>query len=574
MRKNKLITRAICALLIALTLCSQVGAMTLIGSANIYQKLGIDSEITVGRDLSEAAAAMRLYYLGILYGSGTNPNGSIDFALERGLNRVEAAVFAVRLLGAESEALLRHYEHPFTDVPAWASDYVGYIYACGLLSDIEGELFEPAHAETAERFMSYMLYALGYRMKDKDYTYFMAAEYARDVGICVTAKNAPLTRGGAVVAMYNTLRTTMKDSKNVYSDSLVKRGAISYNDSIFLLWCRDTKVSEKYISAMGYGAEWVIPDGFYKIREHESGMMLNVAVDGRNSDYEGVPVTLWADTDDVSQTFRLERTERGTYYIYSVASRNGYGRVLGTADGKNLGLYNSTGRYAEEFYIDGDASGTWTITPVRSEAMNVARSGEASNGQRVTYEDASARTAAVVWEFERQGAMSSTGQEIAIFVADSLYVTQGAYDNYSHQRQNAIDITPIEQAVYAPFDGTIVRIDANYTCCNSVWIQSNSKVLYADGSYDYMTVAFMHDNYIGDLSVGMGVAQGEYFYDAGDFGVSSGKHVHVAVYRGQYNSSMRVGNGDVRIEDALFIPDTTYVYNDYGLNWRFASLAD
>ena len=230
MRKNKLILRVICALLVTLTLCSQVGAMTLIGSANIYQKLGIDSKITVGLELSENDAAMRLYYLGILNGSGTNSNGSIDFALSRGLNRVEAAVFAVRLFGAEGEALRRHYEHPFTDVPAWASDYVGYIYASGLLRDMEGELFEPAAAETAERFMSYMLYALGYRMKNKDYTYYMAAEYARDVGICTTAKGAPLTRGAAVVAMYNTLRTTMKDSKTVYSDSLVKNGTISYND--------------------------------------------------------------------------------------------------------------------------------------------------------------------------------------------------------------------------------------------------------------------------------------------------------------------------------------------------------
>jgi hypothetical protein len=548
--------------------------MTLIGSANIYQKLGVDSKITVGRDLSENDAAMRLYYLGILNGSGTNPNGSIDFDLERGLNRVEAAVFAVRLLGAEVEALRRHYEHPFTDVPAWASDYVGYIYSCGLIRDIEGELFEPASPETAERFMSYMLYALGYRMSKKDYTYFMAAEYARDIGICTAAKGAPLTRGGAVVAMYNTLRTTMKDSKSVYSDFLVRSGQLSYNDTIFLLWCRNTEVSEKYISAMGYGAEWVIPDGFYKIREHESGMMLNVAVDGRNRDYEGVPVTLWADTDDVSQTFRLERTERGTYYIYSAASRNGYGRVVGTSDGKQLGLYSATGHNAEEFYIDGDASGNWTITPANTATVNVACSGTANNGQRVTYESADAKSAATVWEFERQGAVNSAGQEIAIFVADSLLVTQGAYDVYSHQRQNAIGIAPVEQAVCAPFDGTIVRIDANYTCCNSVWIQSKSKVLYADGTYDYMTVAFMHDNYIGDLEVGMGVAQGEYFYDAGDFGVSSGKHVHVSVYRGQYNSSMRVGNGDVRIEDALFIPDTTYIYNDYGLNWKFASLAD
>ena len=574
MRLNKLILRALTALLAALLFCSQVGAIPLIGSANIYSKLGIDSKISVGRDLSEEDAAMRLYYLGILNGSGTNTNGSIDFALDRGLSRVEAAVFAVRLLGAEAEALKKHYEHPFTDVPAWASDYVGYIYNCGLLSDIDGELFLPAAAETAERFMSYMLYALGYRMSEKDYTYFMAAEYTKGAGISNISTGEPLTRGAAVHAMYNTLRTTTKDSSLAYSYNLIKRGAISYNDALFLIWCKKNDQVQKYIDAMGYGAEWVIPDGFYKIREHGSGMMLNVAVTGRNSDYEGVPVTLWSDTDDVSQTFRLERTERGTYYIYSAASRNGYGRVIGTADGKKLGLYSSTGHYAEEFYITGDASGCWTITPADSSAQNMACTNTTKNGERVTYEDANARNISTMWEFERQGAVNSSGKALAIFVADSLLVTQGAYDNYSHQRQNAIDITPVEQAVCAPFDATIVRIDANYTCCNAVWIQSQTKVQYADGSYDYMTVCFMHDNNISDLEVGMGIAQGEYFYDAGDYGVSSGRHVHVAVYRGQYHSGMRVGNGDVRIEDALFLPDTTYIYNDYGLAWKFASLAD
>ena len=37
---------------------------------------------------------------------------------------------------------------------------------------------------------------------------------------------------------------------------------------------------------------------------------------------------------------------------------------------------------------------------------------------------------------------------------------------------------------------------------------------------------------------------------------------------------MRVGNGDVYAEDALFLPDDTYIYNDYGLNWTVTSLAD
>lgn len=50
--------------------------------------------------------------------------------------------------------------------------------------------------------MSYMLYALGYRIGAGDYTYYMAADYARSIGVCVTEKDEPLTRAGAVEAMY------------------------------------------------------------------------------------------------------------------------------------------------------------------------------------------------------------------------------------------------------------------------------------------------------------------------------------------------------------------------------------
>lgn len=106
-----------------------------------------------------------------------------------------------------------------------------------------------------------------------------------------------------------------------------------------------------------------------------------------------------------------------------------------------------------------------------------------------------------------------------------------------------------------------------------VWIESTSKVRYADGTYDYMTLCFMHDNDISDISVGQALTQGEYFYDSGNYGIASGIHVHVAAYRGKYNSTMQVGNGDINVEDALFLPDDTYVYNDYGLMWKSASLA-
>lgn len=573
MKSRKIFTGFLSFALTAAMLVINADAMKLVGSANIYSRLGIGSKISVGLALSAEDAAMRLYYLDMLSGSGTDINGAIEFGLDKGLSRVEAAVFAVRLLGAESLVESHTYSHPFIDVPEWASDYVGYIYSMGLLDDIEGDRFLPSAAETQERFMSYMLYALGYRISAGDYTYYMASEYARDAGISVTERDEPLTRGGAVAAMYNTLRATMKNSNRIYSDALVESGAITYQDAVFLLWDTDQEETQNYMDAVGYSAQWTVPNGYYKIKSAvDTGMLLNVAVDGVNNDYEGVPVTMWKGTDDVSQTFRIERTARDTYYIYSAASRNGYGRVVGKGYYGGIGLYSSTGRNAMEFYIEPTADGLWYITPANDTSLCLTVGDSMRNGSSVTIADRS-YTPECTWVFERQGTMNSSGEELAIFVAESLWITQGAFDTYSHQTQNAIDIKPTEGSVYAPFNAKIVRIDATRYACNAVWIESTSKVRYADGSYDYMTVLYMHDNDISDLYVGQALTQGEYFYDKGNYGVSNGEHVHIAFYRGKYNENMKLGSGNVYAEDAVFLPDDTYVYNGYGLDWNVTSSA-
>ena len=572
---KKELRRGLAAVLAVLTMVPAAGAVG-VNAGTEETLVPLDSKIAAGAELSQEDAALRLYYLGMLNGTGTNMNGGIDFALGKGLTRVESAVLAVRMMGMEEQALQMKCAHPFYDVPEWASAYVGYLYSVGLLDDlldgVFGPMFEPNFAETPERFMSYMLYSLGYRMKEGDYSYLNAAEHGRKIGICVTEEDEPLTRGGAALAMYNTLRTTMKDSCRVMSDVLVQNGSMEYQDAVFMLWDDDTAETAVFLDAVGYSIDWIIPDGYYTITAADTGKALNVASTGANTDYEGVGVTVWEATDDITQSFRIERTERGTYYIYSAASRSGFGRVIGSAaGGTNAGLYSSTSKNAMEFYIEGSADGSWSIVSADRGNKYLACSNAGANGAGVVLADAAAGVP--TWNFKRQGIMNSEGRELAIFVAESLVVTQGAFDEYSHMEQNALDIYPMEGAVRAPFNGQIVRIDATEISCNAVWFQSSAPVLYADGTYDYMTVCFLHDNDISDLAVGQGFTQGDYFYDSGDYGVSSGKHVHVAVYRGEYNGSMRCGSGDMFAEDAFFLPDDTYVYNGYGLNWKKMSSA-
>lgn len=569
-RLGRFLIRRVLALTAACTLALPTLCAPAISSAGLtVQSATVSSVIRSGASLSEDDAAMRLYYLDLITGTGTTATGSVTFDLHRDLSRLEGVVMAVRLMGLEAAAQNGSYTHPYADVPDWASGYVGVLYQSGLTEATADNRFRPGDPCSTDTFMAYMLHALGYRMNAGDYRLTTAASIARNIGICVTGEDEPLTRGGAVVAMYNTLRTTMKKSTKMLSETLVDSGFLSYTDAVFLLWSNDPAETASFMDKVGYRAEWIIPDGYYTIRQagtdKTSAMVLNVLADGPNRDYEGLGVCLWNATADVSQSFRLERTERGTYLLYAACSRGGFRRVLGMDTKNSAAIYDTTSKNALEFSVQGNVDGVWTFVAETAAGQRILT----ANGTNLTY--SASETAGQSWIIEKMGIIDGAGRDLALFPCQTMMVTQGAFDEYSHQKQNALDIQPTNGMAFAPFNAKVVRVDPGETTCNGVWLQSIDKVRYADGSYDYMTVLFMHDNDISDLTVGRVLTQGEYFYQSGTMGNSSGAHIHVAVYRGAYSDDMAsygFGSGNVNVEDALFVRDDTTIRDDYGLDWR------
>ena len=565
-RLGRFLIRRVLALTAACTLAlPTLCAPAISGVGLTVQSATVSSVIRSGASLSEDDAAMRLYYLDLITGTGTTATGSVTFDLHRDLSRLEGAVMAVRLMGLEAAAQNGSYTHPYADVPDWASGYIGVLYQSGLTEATADNRFRPGDPCSTDTFMAYMLHALGYRMNAGDYRLTTAASIARNIGICVTGEDEPLTRGGAVVAMYNTLRTTMKKSTKMLSETLVDSGFLSYTDAVFLLWSNDPAETASFMDKVGYRAEWIIPDGYYTIRQADSAMVLNVLADGPNRDYEGLGVCLWNATADVSQSFRLERTERGTYLLYAACSRGGFRRVLGIDNKGSAALYDTTSKNALEFSVQGNVDGVWTFVAETAAGQRILT----ANGTNLTY--STVEGVGQSWVIEKMGVIDGAGRDLALFPCQTMMVTQGAFDEYSHQKQNALDIQPTNGMAFAPFNAKVVRVDPGETTCNGVWLQSIDKVRYADGSYDYMTVLFMHDNDIADLTVGRVLTQGEYFYQSGTMGNSSGAHIHVAVYRGAYSDDMAsygFGSGNVNVEDALFVRDDTTIRDDYGLDWR------
>lgn len=125
--------------------------------------------------------------------------------------------------------------------------------------------------------------------------------------------------------------------------------------------------------------------------------------------------------------------------------------------------------------------------------------------------------------------------ENLMFPMRVINITQGVNGQYSHQGTYAIDNagkdTGIDD-VYAPCT-MIIKYKDSSTNGNAVFAESTDKVQFADGSIDYATFMFIHDNDISDLRVGQTIKQSEVFYQEGTAGKATGNHCHIEVAKGK-----------------------------------------
>lgn len=183
--------------------------------------------------------AERLSQLGLFTG------GSSGFELDRKPTRTEAAVMLVRMIGKEYEVESGYYSHPFTDVPAWADHYVGYLYENNLTNGISADLFGSKQFISLNQYMTFVLRALGYSDAEGDFTSSKSLIKAKQVNLLTDDEIAyysskdEFLRDDVVGITINALATFLKDSdqslldKLIYEDRVVsERAAI---DSGFII---------------------------------------------------------------------------------------------------------------------------------------------------------------------------------------------------------------------------------------------------------------------------------------------------------------------------------------------------
>lgn len=163
---------------------------------------------------SQNAAAM-LYALGLFRGTGTNPDGTPIFDLDKAPTRDQGLIMLIRLLGKEQEALAGTWDIPFTDVSDAMRPYVGYAYANGLTNGTSATTFGGSEAIQTTHYIVFVLRALGYR-DNVDFQWDTACAFAQEIGLdrgSDYTASTPFDRGDVAFLSRNALVLHLNGSK-------------------------------------------------------------------------------------------------------------------------------------------------------------------------------------------------------------------------------------------------------------------------------------------------------------------------------------------------------------------------
>ena len=142
----------------------------------------------------------------------------------------------VRLLGKEKEATSKTWKTIFTDVDAWASNYVGYAYAKGLTAGTSPTTFSGNTPVTASQYLSFVLRALGYS-SGTNFQWDRAWELSDYIGLTdgrYNASTSNFTRGDVAIISNKALSTKMKDGEKTLQEHNGFRPTISPSKTAIL----------------------------------------------------------------------------------------------------------------------------------------------------------------------------------------------------------------------------------------------------------------------------------------------------------------------------------------------------
>lgn len=152
------------------------------------------------------------------------------FELDRAPTRSEAAIMLVRLYGAEDAAKVAYeageISHPFTDVSAFTSPYVAWLYTNGITNGFTETTFASQRPCSAQNYAAFLLRALGYK-DGTDFEYAQAKDFAMTRGMLdLSFLGGDFLRDDLAGLTYQALACKLSDGSATLIESLIASGAI------------------------------------------------------------------------------------------------------------------------------------------------------------------------------------------------------------------------------------------------------------------------------------------------------------------------------------------------------------
>ena len=171
--------------------------------------------------------------------------------------------------------------------------------------------------------------------------------------------------------------------------------------------------------------------------------------------------------------------------------------------------------------------------------------------------------------------VADDGYEIMLFPLEYLYMSQDEGGSYSHLYTYSIDLLGwgvngrrYQCPYYAPCSCVCKQVSSG----SVVW-ESTDMVHYPDGTLDYVTFHFAHDDNATVHYVGETLTQGDLIGHTGTTGHVTGDHCHYNTAKGHFAGFYNVGTGHYQLRNSTHVYNTCFV-NDtiikqgYGHNWR------
>ena len=156
------------------------------------------------------------------------------------------------------------------------------------------------------------------------------------------------------------------------------------------------------------------------------------------------------------------------------------------------------------------------------------------------------------------------GHEVCLFPMEYLHVSQTEHQLYAIDFLGWNSLGRVYDCpCYAPFSGSVVYTGNDHNMI--YW--STSEVRFADGTLDYATVLVAHSE-TAPASVGTSFVQGQLWYHTGNYGQSTGDHLHMEVARGhvQWDSTGMHLDNPYHLYNMMAVNSTIIDY-DGGYNW-------